>query len=177
MALDPTCLQDGACVIMSQNTFYFVIGNFVFSGIMIVLMIAVSAFSPGFVFLGAKLGKKKVVGMINRSQGLQFSSGKTKSEGIIDVRGVGPVMMTENSHMVEAKSGLQMFFCFGEFAATLPPKWVYTINKLKKRFAKKEDKELKNVSDLGELIGMKFDMVNKAWINIKDKEREARDKI
>lgn len=156
------CLDLGLCKVLTQTNYYIAIAIFVLAGIFLLLLFFVAAFTPGFIFLNAKLTKNPLIYIVNRGQSGRFAVGKAKSEGVLDVRGTGPFIITENSHTREHKSGLPLFFSFGEFAATLPTTWIYALNKFRKFKADKKE-EIKNVEDLGKAINKRYDEKTGAW--------------
>jgi len=156
------CIDAGKCVIMSKGAWYILIGIFSMAGLLLVLLFFIAFFTPGFSFLKAKMTKSMLVYIVNRSQIGRFVIGKHKTEGILDIRKIGPVIMTENSHTREHKSGLPLFFVFGEFAGTLPLKWVYVLNKLREK-AQKENKPIVNIDGLAKEVGLKFNEETKVW--------------
>src|SRR3990167_49032 len=157
------CIDIGDCVVMTITRHYIQIGIFAFAGVLLVMLFFIAFWTPGFMFLRARMSKNPLIYIINRGQSGRFAVGKAKSEGILDVRKTGPFIITENSHTRETKSGIPLFFAFGEFAATLPLTWVYVINKLKRLFVKTQNQEIKHIVDLGDKVGMIFDEVNKTW--------------
>jgi len=157
-----TCLASGQCITITNTQWYIFIGIFALAGFLLLLLFFIAFWTPGFTFLTAKWQKRAIIGIVNRSQIIRFMSGKLKSEGMIDVKGSGPYMMTENSHTMERKSNIPLFFAFGEFAATLPLRWVYVINKIKKLYGR-GGIEINNVEDLGQKIGMRFNTETKRW--------------
>lgn len=150
-----SCIDLKECIVMTSTTYYIAIGTFIFAGVLLVLLIMIAFWTPGFIFLRAKIRKAALIYIINRGQSGRFAVGKAKSEGVLDVSGTGPFIITENSHTRENKSGLPLFFAFGEFAATLPGKWIYVVNKLKSFFSKK-GQDIKNVEDFGSKIGLHY---------------------
>lgn len=156
------CIDVGDCVVSTVTRYYIQIGIFVMAGIFLVLLLIMAFWTPAFIFMRAKMSKNPLIYIVNRGQGGRFAVGRAKSEGILDVRKTGPFIMTENSHTREHKSGLPLFFAFGEFAGTVPLKWVYAVNKIKKLFGKKGE-EIKNVDDFGKKIGLKFDKETGKW--------------
>lgn len=158
------CINTGSCMVLSKNAYYATIGIYIMFGILLVLFLFTAFWTPGVIFLRAKLQKRHLIYIINRSQGGRFAIGKVKSEGITDVKGSGPYMLTENSHTIEKKSNLPLFFAFGEFAATLPLKWVYAVNKIREIHSRRGD-EITNIEDLGAKVGRKYDEVNKVWVS------------
>ena len=156
------CLAAGDCIVMTKMAFYASIGLYILGGLAIAALVGIAFFTPAMTFLKAKIRKATITYMVNRSQGGRFFIGWPE-QGILNLKNVGPVLMTENSHTIEHKSGLPLFITFGEFAATLPLKWVYVLNKLRKR-ALDEGKPLTDVEKLGARINLKFDDKTKSWV-------------
>ena len=69
----------------------------------------------------------------------------------------GDIGLTE-----EQKSRVTLFIAFGEFAATLPMRWAYVLNKLRER-AIAEQKPITNVEDIGRKVGLTYDENEKVW--------------
>lgn len=161
---DPiACLEAGKCLVMTKTTKYIMYGLIGFMGFETLLLFFTAFWTPALIFLKAKLKKSSVIYLVNRAQGGRFLVAKHQSEGIADVKKVGPFIMTENSHTIEHKSRVGLFFAFGEFAATLPLKWVYVLNKVRQK-AINEGKPIVNIENLGEKIGLKFDEEKKIWV-------------
>lgn len=118
----------------------------------------ISFFTPALIFLKAKIKKQSLIYSVNRGQTGKFLPASNKFQGIADVKGVGPFIITENSHTVEHKSKLSLYFAFGEFAATLPLEYATIVQKLRE-----SGKKITNIEDLGELVGMKFNADKKVW--------------
>ncbi|KKK87799.1 hypothetical protein LCGC14_2749620, partial [marine sediment metagenome] len=76
-------------------------------------------------------------------------------------KGVGPYIITENSHTIEKKSKTPFYFAFGEFAATLPLEYARIV-----QYLRDSGKRITNIEDLADLAGMKFDETNKVWEKI-----------
>ena len=164
--LDPAaCLEAGKCLVMTKTTKLYIYGILGFSGLLSVLFFLMIFWTPALTFLKAKMSKGSIVYLVNRAQGGRFIVGKHMSEGVIDVKKVGPFIMTENSHTIEQKSRVGLFFAFGEFAATLPLKWVYVLNKIRKK-AVDIGTPITNVDDLAAKVGLKFDEEKKVWKTI-----------
>lgn len=164
MPIDATaCLNAGKCIALTKTAFYIMIGIYSFAGILLVMLFIIAFFTPGIVFLKAKLKKSPLIYIVNRGQKGRFFVGKQKTEGIVDIDRVGPIIISENSHTIEHKSGTPLFFAFGEFAGSLPLKWIYVINKMREK-ANKEDNPLTNVDELAGKLGLKFDDIKKLWV-------------
>lgn len=73
-------------------------------------------------------------------------------------------MVTENSHVREHKSGLPIFFAYGEFAATMPLKYAYAVDKIK-RIKSMQGDPMTNIEDLGIEVGKKFDKSINKWVD------------
>ena len=156
------CLDAGKCLVMKKATFYILIGMFSFAGLVVVILFAIAFFTPALIFLKAKVKKSPLLYVINRGQRGRFVVGKLKTEGIIEVNNVGPFIITENSHTIEHKSGIPLFFAFGEYAASLPLRWVYVLNKIRQRAIERQE-PITNSEDLGKEIGLKYDDELKVW--------------
>jgi len=160
---DPiACLEAGKCLVMTKTTKLYIYGILGFSGFLFVLFFLMIFWTPALIFLKAKIRKSSIIYLVNRAQGGRFLVGKHTSEGIIDVRNVGPFIMTENSHTIEQKSRVGLFFAFGEFAATLPLKWVYVLNKIRQKAIDKGT-PITNIDDLAGKVSLKFDEDKKVW--------------
>ena len=150
---------------LTQGAFYTMIGIYSFAGLCILILFLIAFFTPALIFLKAKLSRSSVIYLLNRAQSGRFVVAKHYAEGIAEVKKVGPFIMTENSHTIEQKSKVGLFFAFGEYATTLPLKWVYVLNKLKERAIIKGEK-IKNADILDNRIGLKFNETLKVWENI-----------
>lgn len=162
---DPiACLEAGKCLIMTKTTKYIIYAILGFTGFVTLILFAIFFWTPALTFLKAKMSRSSVIYEINRAQGGRFLIGKHKSQGIAEVKDVGPFLLSENSHTIERKSRIALFFAFGEFAATLPVRWVYVLNKLREK-AIKEGTPLTDVEKFGKEIGLEFDKEKKIWVH------------
>lgn len=160
---DPiACLEAGKCLVMTTSTKYIIYGILGLTGWFAVMLFFIIFWTPALTFLKAKWQRSSVIYEINRAQGGRFLIGKHKSQGIAEVRKVGPFILSENSHTIEQKSRVALFFAFGEFAATLPMRWVYVLNKLRDK-AIAEGEPITNVDNIGKEVGLKFDEDKKVW--------------
>lgn len=161
---DPVaCLEAGKCIIMTKGTKYIIYTILGYVGFTTLILFFMAFWTPAFIFLKAKWSRSSVIYEINRAQAGRFLVAKHKSQGIVDVKKVGPFILSENSHTIEQKSRIGLFFAFGEFAATLPMRWVYVLNKLRDR-AVAEGKPISNVDELGKKLGLNFDEQQKVWV-------------
>ena len=158
------CVGEAACVGINKTGVIVLFAGMYGSGALLLILIAILWKTPALEFLSAFMTGKPVVAMTNRSARIQFKNGKPSSEGMLDIRGVGPILVSENSYTREATSGALMYFCFGEYASTVPLWWVYSVNRIKEYYAKVRGKPIQNVSQLGEKVGRKFDETTNSWI-------------
>lgn len=156
------CSGGSACVGINTTwaTIYF-FGSF-FSMFLILFIIFLFWKTPAMEFLLSWITGRSVVLVANRSNQGRFRLGKTNAEGMLDVSRSGPVVITENSYIIEQISGRPMYIVFGEFAATLPLWWIGIVNKLKK-LARLKGKDLNNSSDLGEVMGRVYNESSGKW--------------
>lgn len=148
-------------VTMSQTIWYITIGIYVLFCILLIMTFVMALFTPAMVFLRAKFQKKPVLGITNRSQTIKFCVAKIEGEGLLEYN-KQPYHITENSHVREHKSGLPLFFAFGEFAATMPLKYAYAVDKMK-RIKSKEGEPMTNVEDLGNEVGKRYNKGTGKW--------------
>jgi len=159
MALDAgACLASGECIVMTKTIYSVFVGFAIMAAILLLILLLVGFFTPALIFLKAKLKKASLIYEVNRGQSGRFIVATGKFQGIIDVKGVGPFIITENSHTIEKKSKIPFYFAFGEFAATLPLEYAQLVQNLKGK-----DYKITNIEDLAEYAGMEFDKVNKIW--------------
>lgn len=171
MAIDAAqCIEQGECMVLTNNMYSMFIGLAILAGLFLIILVLLSLFTPALTFLKAKFKRGFLIYEVNRGQMGRFLICKNKFQGVADVKGVGPFIITENSHTIEQKSKLGFYFAFGEFAATLPLQYGAIIQYLR------EGNKINNISDLGGLIGQKFDPVKKRWGNDEKKEG-SEDKI
>ena len=166
------CLASGDCVVITKTVLNVLYGLGILAGILLLIVMLVSFFTPAIIFLKAKFKKGSLIYCINRGQQGQFLIATHKHQGIADVKGVGPFIISENSHTIEKKSKTAFFFAFGEFSATLPLEYAHIIQYLKDN----EDK-ITNIDDLAGLIGMKFDEKNKKWYKPGKLSKEAQVRV
>src|SRR3990167_72414 len=117
-------------------------------------------------------GKSLALAMTRSNQGRIYTA-EPDAEGMLQVSRVGPVVISPNSVIYEKISGRPLYLLFGEFAATIPPWWVSSINYMKLVFSKKGN-PIHNSYELGDNIGLKFDDTTGKWIK-QDKEFELQD--
>lgn len=158
------CADQAACVGVNKTGVIVLLTGMYGGGALLLLLIAILWKTPALEFIIAFLFGKPVVAMTNRSARIQFKNAKPSSEGMLEIRGVGPIIVAENSYTRESTSGALMYFCFGEYASTLPLWWVYTVNKIRDYYAKVKGKPIQNVSQLGEKVGRKFDEDTNSWV-------------
>jgi len=172
LAMDTVaCLAAGECIVMTRNVYYVIIGFAVLAAVFLLMLLMLSFFTPAMIFLKAKFKKASLIYVTNRGQTGEFKIASGKYQGIADVAGVGPFIITENSHTVEKKSKLSLFFAFGEFAATLPMQFAHIV-----QYLRDTGRKVTNIEDLSELAGMKFNDETKAWVKIPEEELTEEDK-
>lgn len=156
------CTDPNLCVAVSK-TFMLahVYGAYAGAAVLLIL-IFVFWKTPALEFIIAIITGKSVAYGTNRSQQGKFHTAKLSSEGLLDIRKVGSIGVSENSHTIERTSGRPLYFFFGEFASTLPGWWVYTVNRLKLFFSRKKEK-INNIEDLAYQIGLKFNPETDSW--------------
>ena len=152
-------------VSMPKEIYLIFIAISVLAAILLLVLILVGFMTPAMIFLKAKFKKASLIYEVNRAQQGRFLIANTKHQGIADAKGVGPYLISDGSHTIEAKSKLTFYFGFGEFGATLPLKYAYIIQKLRESGYK-----ITNVDDLGKLIGLEFDDTRKAWVQKKEED-------
>ncbi len=178
MALDiQSCLAAGDCLVITNNQYYAFIGSFAAAALFLVIIFLITFFTPAMIFLKAKFKKADIIYSVNRGQQGRFLISTNKFQGIADVKGVGPFIISENSHTIEKKSKMSMYFAFGEFAATLPLEYATIIQRLRESKYK-----IDNIDDFAGLIGMKFNNQTKAWDKVEDnqltdKQKETRNEV
>lgn len=174
MVLDATaCLKAGNCLVITNNQYYVFISIFIIAALLLVILLLVGFFTPALIFLRAKLKKTSLIYSVNRGQMGKFMVASHKFQGIADVSGVGPYIITENSHTLETKSKIPFYFAFGEFASTLPLEFAMIVQHLRD-----QGKKVTNISDLAEMAGMMFDEKNKVWKSMpRDNMSEEQKKI
>lgn len=164
------CIDVGDCLVMTKSIYQISIASYAAAALLFLIVIIILWRTPAMVFLKAWLTGKPVIYITNRSQQGKFITSKNKYEGMADIRGLGPVMISENSHTIERTSGRPLYFIFAEFAATVPLWFAAIITDLKKKFNKDKDK-LTNSEDLGEKIGLKYDVNSGKWVTQKPKTK------
>lgn len=168
MALDTVaCLAAGKCAVLTKGVLNTLFAFSALAGILLTVLIMVGFMTPALVFLKAKFNKKSLIYMVNRGQQGHFVLANNKFQGIADVKGIGPLIITEGSHTIETRSKIPFYFCFGEFASTLPLTFAKVVN-----YLKTSGKKINNIDDLAQLVGMEFDDEKKGWKQI---EIDAKD--
>ena len=152
------CISSGECIVLTKGVLNILYGFSIFAGILLLVLMLVAFFTPAIIFLKAKFKKGSLIYSINRGQQGQFLIATHKHEGIADVKGVGPFIITENSHTIEKRSKTPFYFAFGEFSSTLPLEYASIVN-----YLRETDNKITNINDLADLIGMKFDEEEKKW--------------
>lgn len=163
------CLKAAECIIITNTQYYIFISIFIIAGLLLAMLMLVGFMTPAMIFLKAKIKKLSLIYSVNRGQVGKFLIASGKFQGIADVKGVGPFIITENSHTIEQKTKIPFYFAFGEFAATLPLTYASLIQGLRDRGEK-----VVNIDDLAELSGMEFDDKKKVWKG-KDKSQKQID--
>jgi hypothetical protein len=161
-----------ACVLIAQKTADYAVMLLSVGGFFFIILLFVLWKTPAMEFLMAFMTGKSVVLVTNRSNHARFRTAKANSEGMLQVKKVGPVMVEPNSAMLERISGRPLYICFGEFASTLPLWWVSVINFLKRKH-QDDPKPLHNSSDLGGRIGMKFNDNTLQWDHVEVTEENV----
>ena len=166
------CLAAGKCLVITNTQYYIFIAIFIIAALLLTILLLVGFLTPALIFLKAKFKKASLVYSVNRGQIGKFLIASNKFQGIADVKGVGPYIITENSHTLEEKSKTQLFFAFGEYAATLPLEFAKIV-----QYLRDTGKKVTNISDLAGMIGMEFNDQTKAWVEIpKEKLTEEQKK-
>ncbi len=165
------CLAAGECIVMTKNIYNVFLGLSITAGILLAMLFMLGLFTPALIFLKAKFKKASLIYVTGRGQTGQFMIASGKFQGIADIKGVGPFIITENSHTIERKSKLSLFFAFGEFAATLPMQFAYIV-----QYLRDSGKKVTNIDDLAQIAGMKFDDVTKAWVKIPEEDLTEEEK-
>ena len=155
------CLAAGKCLVITNTQYYIFIAIFIIAALLLTILLLVGFLTPALIFLKAKFKKASLVYSVNRGQIGKFLIASNKFQGIADVKGVGPYIITENSHTLEEKSKTQLFFAFGEYAATLPLEFAKIV-----QYLRDTGKKVTNISDLAGMIGMEFNDQTKAWVEI-----------
>ena len=155
-------------MVITNTQYYIFISIFIIAALLLVILLAVGFLTPSLIFLKAKFKKASLIYTVNRGQVGEFLIATGKFQGIGDVKGVGPFIITENSHTIEKKSKIPFYFSFGEFAATLPLEFATLIQQIREK-----GKKITNIDDLAELSKMTFNTETKLW---EGKETEVSEK-
>ncbi len=162
MVLDAgACIEAGKCVVLTKTILNTLFGFSILAGILLLVLLLVSFFTPALIFLKAKFKKGSLIYSIDRGQQGQFLIAGHKYQGIADVSKVGPFIITENSHTIEKKSKTSLYFAFGEFAATLPLQYAKVV-----QYLRETGNKITNINDLADLIGIQYDNDQKKWIKL-----------
>ncbi|MCH8003903.1 MAG: hypothetical protein IH934_04715 [Nanoarchaeota archaeon] len=173
MPLDAVaCLAAGKCAVLTKGVLNTLMGFSIFAAILLVILILMGFMTPALIFLKAKFKRgSSLVYVVNRGQQGQFFIANSKHQGIADVKGEGPYIITENSHTIEKKSKLPFYFAFGEFASTLPLEFIALVQKLKET-----DEKFSTIDDLGKYARMKFNEDKKVWEKVNEDKMTEKQK-
>jgi len=128
-----TCINSGDCIAITKSAYYIMMGVYGLVGVLLILLFFIYMWTPGFTFLRAKFQKKRMMYVTERSQRGMFIPTTFVHDGVVKVPQVGPYILTERSHTIESKSGIPLYFGFGEFAASIPLFFPYVLEKLKSK--------------------------------------------
>lgn len=90
-------------------------------------------YTPGGTFLRAKLNRKPVAYIKFRSGACAFKVANDSDPGSMDVKGLGFVMMTEGSQVLEKLSKVPVYEVFSEYGASIPAEYAATVQELKSK--------------------------------------------
>src|SRR3990167_5877996 len=158
-----TCTEGAVCVGLTKTwaSIYF-FGTWM-SVMVLLLIFWIFWKTPALEYIISIITGKSLVLITNRSNQVKIRTAKANAEGILTIKGVGPALIAENSHIVDRISGRPLYILHGEFASTIPTWWVSAINYLKRKGIK-DEKPLHNSIDYAKEIGLKFDELKGAWV-------------
>lgn len=143
------------CVGLTQNWAQIYFFGSYFSLLLLLAIFFIFWKTPALEYVIAIITGKSLVLITNRSNQGRIRTAKPTAEGILEIRKVGPALITENSHIVDNLCGRPMYIVHGEFASTIPLWWVSVLNTLKRKFSKGA-KPMLNSSDYAAEIGLEF---------------------
>lgn len=157
-----TCTAGAECVGLTKSwaTIYF-FGSYI-SIMLLLLLFWIFWKTPALEYIIAIITGKSLVLVTNRSNQGKIRTAKPNAEGILDIKKVGPVLVSENSNIVDKISGRPLYIVHGEFASTIPTWWVSVVNFLKKD-GEESGKPLHHAGDYADKIGLKFNETSGRW--------------
>lgn len=120
-------------VLLTQTEFIWWSLGWAFSPVLGVLLGLILWRTPAKVFLKAFVTRKPVCFVHYRSGNGGFLLGKPDQTGGMDVKGVGYVITTEGSHILEATSKVPVYSVFSEYAATIPKEYAPIIQAMREQ--------------------------------------------
>lgn len=115
-------------------------------GLESILLIFIVMKTPALIFLRASLTNSKIMYIMGKDKMGIFRTFRTKF-GNARIKNEGIYNITENSHTLEAKTKIPIYFAFRDFAATLKPEYAALIQELRSKGAK-----ITNIDDLSALV-------------------------
>jgi len=120
-------------IILASKEFYALISGCVMAVVFGALVFLIKFWTPGFVFLKAKM-KKTPLFWVKYKNGLgEFLPGKQDTPGSMEVKNIGSIMLTEGSHILEKNSNVLIYEGFGEYGASVPREYASIITQMKEK--------------------------------------------
>lgn len=107
--------------------------GWVTSSIFFLLFFACMKLTPAKAFIKAWFSKGYVFWVKNKAGIGEFKSGKMDNTGFAKIKGLGPVMITENSQVREDRSGRPVFDLFSEYGATISQEYGPMIQEIREK--------------------------------------------
>ena len=120
-------------IILSKAEFLTLIGGWIVAVIAGLLVVFIKMWTPGFTFLKAKLKKQQIVWAKDKSGIGRFLLGKITTPGTIDIKDIGPVMITEGSQVLDDNSKTMIFEVFAEYGTTTPREYSAIVQELREK--------------------------------------------
>lgn len=120
-------------IMIEQWEFWAYITGWAMAVIFFLLFFACMKLTPAKAFIKAWFSKGCVFWVKNKAGIGQFKNGKMNKAGFVEIKGIGPVMITENSQVREDCSGRPVFDMFSEFGATISMEYGPIIQELREK--------------------------------------------
>lgn len=120
-------------MILQSYEFYGMLLGWVVATVTGLLAFAFLKVTPAKIFLKAWLKKKPIAWVRYRTGIGEFRIGDDSDPGSMDVKGIGTVMLTENSYVREKCSGAAVFDTFSEYGTTISKEYSPIIHELKEK--------------------------------------------
>ena len=157
---------------LGPNEFYMLLFGWVLAIVFGFLMVYMFLKTPARIFLQAAVGKKNIAIVRDRAGMADFMVGKISDPGSMDVKGLGPITIEENSHVLERKSKVVMYDVFAEIGVSIPQEYAPIIQELRDAGIR-----IRNFKDYHRMLRIKSDKDFAYDVYKKLKQKKKSDKV